>query len=287
MNYQIYKVDAFASHSSKYRYFATGNPAAIVLSDSMLDYLKMSQLALELNEPITSFVYSVSPTEYKIMYFAQNGQHEKLCGHGTIAANIVLHQSIGISGNFNYITENNLKISAFIDKKNRMTSICLPSYKLEIVTDNNCVYYFKIKEMIERMFFYISHNDFQIYKNHELKDYIIQIINHYNPETFKIDFNELKNIIKSIDARSLSITTKPFNERHIDYQTKLFYSNLEELEDIACGSINSSIAPLWGKYFNKNKLVSLFPYHVHKNKQYGGIQYINLFDSKVMISSEF
>ena len=133
MSYKIYKTHAFASSSGRYVHPASGNPAGIVMSGAKLSVDQMSELAVSLATPITSFVTPISHDSYGISYRSPDGAVEELCGHGTIAVNIVLAAIVQLSGKFSYVTDHGLVIPAFINSRGNTTTVSLPAYEFALV----------------------------------------------------------------------------------------------------------------------------------------------------------
>ena len=85
------QVDAFTSEAF------TGNPAAVCLLSSPLDDTHLQRYASELNQVVTAFVEPVTATagafdthsRFKLRWFTP-GTELPLCGHGTLAAAVVL-----------------------------------------------------------------------------------------------------------------------------------------------------------------------------------------------------
>jgi PhzF family phenazine biosynthesis protein len=83
----MYLVDAFAD-----RPFA-GNPAAVCLLDAPADEQWMQQLAIEMNQAETAFVYRLDDeARFALRWFSVAGEVD-VCGHATIAAAHVLWQA--------------------------------------------------------------------------------------------------------------------------------------------------------------------------------------------------
>ena len=91
MKLPIYQVDAFAG-----RLF-TGNPAAVVLSESELSPEIMLSIAAENNLAETAFVV-IAGKKHQIRWFTPTLEVD-LCGHATLAAAHVIFNHLKFSGN--------------------------------------------------------------------------------------------------------------------------------------------------------------------------------------------
>ena len=89
MKLPIYQIDAFAG-----RLFS-GNPAAVVLTESALSSEMMQAIAAENNLAETAFV-ETDGDNYQIRWFTPTAEVD-LCGHATLAAAHVLFNHLGYS----------------------------------------------------------------------------------------------------------------------------------------------------------------------------------------------
>jgi predicted PhzF superfamily epimerase YddE/YHI9 len=89
----FWHVDAFAS-----RQFA-GNPAAVLIFDTLPDAAELAAIAAENNLPATAFLAKDAGSEanYEIRWFSPKAEIG-LCGHGTLAAGHVVLNESGAGG---------------------------------------------------------------------------------------------------------------------------------------------------------------------------------------------
>jgi len=220
MSYKIYKTHAFASSSERYAHPASGNPAGVVISGAKLSLEQMSELAVSLATPITSFVTPISHDSYEISYRSPDGAVEELCGHGTIAVNIVLAIVEKLSGKFSYMTDHGLVIPAFIDDEKNITTISLPAYEFALVDKHKDDAFLAVVKYIE-----LNHNifddDIAVYRNPILHDYIIQIKWPFDLSKLIIDIPGLKSSLLDNQVRAVAVTSLPETHKlHVDYQTR-------------------------------------------------------------------
>lgn len=94
---KIFQIDAFTSEPF------TGNPAAVVLDDSLTE-IEMKKIAAEMNLSETAFLSSSDKADYNLRWFTPKNE-VNLCGHATIASlhflfeNNLLSENSGITFN--------------------------------------------------------------------------------------------------------------------------------------------------------------------------------------------
>ncbi len=91
--YRVYQVDAFTQ--TKF----TGNPAGVVINADGLTTVQMQQIARELNNSETAFVFHDRRTDYdlRVRFFTPTVE-VPTCGHATIATHYVNAQEQGLQG---------------------------------------------------------------------------------------------------------------------------------------------------------------------------------------------
>ena len=278
-----YKINAFSSCEASLK--ATGNPATVIISERDLPHEYMAKTAVECGSPITTFIFRITLKKFKIQFYAPNGNRESLCGHGIIAANIALFNQYGLEGDFSYITDTDEEIGASTDPILRRTLIKFSISEIVPIDDKDSAIFYD-NDIFKKICDYINPNNIQIYKNNDLKDYIVHINAPFDLSSLKIDsLNQIKELMISTEARTICITSRPKCQNNVDYEARLFYKNLTNYEDIACGSINKSIAKLWSDTLNKKNLKCLFPYQYLITGIYGGVQYIQVSDIINLASS--
>ena len=85
MKSEIAFINAF-THAGK---DLKGNPCAVIETFKPLSEERMSEIAKELNQPATAFLFKKSPYNYDVRWFAPDAEIN-LCGHGAAAAGIFL-----------------------------------------------------------------------------------------------------------------------------------------------------------------------------------------------------
>ena len=93
--YRIYQIDSFTRNRFH------GNPAGVVANADGLTETQMQQIARELNNSETAFIFSPDSTEYdaEVRFFTPTTE-VPLCGHATIAAHYVRAIEGSLTGRF-------------------------------------------------------------------------------------------------------------------------------------------------------------------------------------------
>ncbi len=79
--YRLYQIDSFTKHKF------TGNPAGVITNADGLTEHEMKQIARELNNSETAFIFSSSDNKYDVhLRFFTPTTEVPICGHATIAA---------------------------------------------------------------------------------------------------------------------------------------------------------------------------------------------------------
>ena len=95
MRYRIYQIDSF----TRERFH--GNPAGVVANADGLSETQMQQIARELNNSETAFIFSSQSPDYDVeVRFFTPVTEVPLCGHATIAAHYVRAIEGDLSGSF-------------------------------------------------------------------------------------------------------------------------------------------------------------------------------------------
>ena len=95
MKYRIYQIDSFT------RNIFHGNPAGVVPNADGLTELQMQQIARELNNSETAFIFSSNDPQYDVeVRFFTPTTEVPLCGHATIAAHYVRAIEGNMTGSF-------------------------------------------------------------------------------------------------------------------------------------------------------------------------------------------
>lgn len=95
MKYRVYQIDSFTRNRFH------GNPAGVVADADGLTDTQMQQIARELNNSETAFIFSSNSSEYDVeVRFFTPTTEVPLCGHATIAAHYVRAIEDKMTGSF-------------------------------------------------------------------------------------------------------------------------------------------------------------------------------------------
>lgn len=250
-----------------------GNPASVFILEKNedLNTEDMSILAKKENQPITSFIKHVKYNEFNIRYFFPSGQETNFCGHGTITASKVIKDFFDIRDNIIFYINKKL----FLENIDNEVVVNIKEndfFELKInryfpITINNSDLILNIISNFENL--YIKDID-KVFRCNELNDYIVKLNNNYSINNITVN----NSLLSANGFRAITITSKS-NLKIADYFARVFTKELNNYEDIVCGSSSCYLSTIWNKELNKKNLISLFPYN-NPNKYYGGVEYIEI-----------
>lgn len=259
-----------------------GNPAAVVVSPHMLSAPEMSALGMAAQQPITAFVSPIaaSATEYDIRYYDLGGRECHICGHGTLAATAHLAQVIpdldgqDILFHLNPELFNGQKKSLSTHVRGKELSLDLFPSLLRY--ENDPVLHTKIADVLG-----IQPSDIDIVAfSVNIRDYVVALKDHRVLLSMKPNFKAMKSMAESgpYAHEGLMVSCLAPEEDEHDLYVRVFLPITGVNEDIACGSGNCSIIPLWHdmKDLNRDKkrYKSVFPFPEGQEGYVGGIQLI-------------
>ena len=220
----MYQVDAFTDK------LFSGNPAAVVILESLLPDDVMQSIAAENNLSETAFV-SINESPISIRWFTPSVEMD-LCGHATLASARIL---------FDYYPdlarkEINLNSKSGVLKITQVDSgLCLnfPSDQPAAIES-------------DPLFFEILGIQPSILLRGK-DDYLAVFENQKQIENMQPNFS----LLKRIDARGLVISS-PGDE--VDFVSRCFYPEAGIEEDPVTGSAHTMLTPYWANQLNKEEL---------------------------------
>jgi len=244
--YTIFQVDSFTKTMFK------GNPAGVVLNADGLSESDMRNIARELNNSETAFLFSSQEVgcDGELRYFTPKVE-VPTCGHATIAAMTVFAQE----NNLNDCTLNiktkigNLPME--IIKKPSGYYVSMTQGKFEILKtlsagekETLCEALFLTKEMLD------SRCPIQVVSAGHSKVMVgikeRSILNALSP-----DYEKLKNLSREIDCNGYFVFTFDTDKESILTEGRMFAPAIGILEDPVTGNANGPL----GGYLIANKLV--------------------------------
>ena len=244
----MYQVDAFTDK------LFSGNPAAVVILESLLPDDVMQSIAAENNLSETAFV-SINESPISIRWFTPSVEMD-LCGHATLASARIL---------FDYYPdlarkEINLNSKSGVLKITQVDSgLCLnfPSDQPAAIES-------------DPLFFEILGIQPSILLRGK-DDYLAVFENQKQIENMQPNFS----LLKRIDARGLVISS-PGDE--VDFVSRCFYPEAGIEEDPVTGSAHTMLTPYWANQLNKEEL------EAHQLSKRGGRLNCRLANDRVYIS---
>jgi PhzF family phenazine biosynthesis protein len=278
-NIQIYTANAFTSNTHN----TLGNPAGVVISDTLHSDELMREIAIYADQPMTSFLVSSGKNmnEYTLRYFDLLGQETHICGHATVAATqVLLDKNMACVGDT--ITFQ-LNPALFEGKETNVTTsidtlghiaITMPASKLEKRDDDPVLLQTVAKALrIDPM--YIDSISFST----NIRDFVVGIKDAYVLEIIEPDFVFMKAMAESGNYQHEGLMVSALSdEDEWDLKVRVFLPITGVNEDIACGSGNCSIIPYWyakGMKLDDPTFKAVFPYPDNPNAL-GGVQKVSL-----------
>lgn len=243
-NKTIYQVDAFADVAFK------GNPAGVMILDSLPSDTWMQQMAMEMNLSETAFVAPNTNGAFDIRYFTPTVEIP-LCGHATLASAHIMYQLEVLP------TEAIIKFNAkggdlSISKDGDYVVMTFPQYRLSKQDVPNG---FKAAVGFEPVAFYKSDDNWVLAIAKD-QDSIAKC----NP-----DFEALKQ-----NGLGQLIVTSEGKEENIDFVVRCFVPEAGINEDPVTGSAHCALTPLWANRLRKTEMVS------HQISKRGGVLHVAL-----------
>lgn len=232
MNYSnniIFQVDAFTDVIFK------GNPAAVMITDSMPSETFMQNMAMELNLSETAFVVAQNGT-FRIRYFTPKSEIP-IAGHPTLASAHILYKLGIVPVSQEIIFEANVATLS-VKRENEFIVMNFPQFsleKIEPIAEFNSIVGFEPVEI------YQSDYNWKVAIAETVEE-----ITQANPQFSKMG---------EYDLGHLMITSKSNNVSE-DFVVRCFAPDLGVNEDPVTGSAHCALTPLWAKKLNKLEMKS-------------------------------
>lgn len=222
----FYLIEAF----NKIEKGLKGNIAAVVILPFEISDRAMQNIAIDFNQPATSFLIPKNNGEFNVRWYAPIREIE-LCGHGALAAIASLtNQDNTKELILNYPTG---QIKGF-RKNDSIASIDISGIEIiDKIGDNTFLEEAFGAKILEH---YTTYN-----KN------IVVFQNENTIRHLKPDFEKLRQL----DYFGYSVTAKG---EHCDFVSRTIIPFVPILEDQATGSSHAALVPYWSKILNKNNL---------------------------------
>lgn len=264
-----------------------GNPACVTFVEEFPTDLEMGKAAKMLGSPMTTFIKSTDvPNVFDIRHFSPDGDECHICGHATMAAVELLARNnpslrngahLMINMNPKFGVSANSSIEADISGLN--ISLKMPAIlDLQPMTDPE--FYRILCEGLR-----VAEDDLMkpVYFAPRIRDLVVAFKEADVLLTLDPDFPKLKEMaINGKYVHEGLMGTAPSNLPGFDVINRVFLPGIDVNEDIACGSGNCSVIPLWATKSQgafeegKTDFKVVYPYPPGEKGFVGGVQHIKI-----------
>lgn len=219
---KIYQIDAFTKSPFK------GNPAAVVILESIIDDKLMQNIAAEMNLSETAFIFKTG-NRYSLRWFTPETEMP-LCGHATLASAHLLYE-LGLEKSSKKIYFDTLSGELIVYKETNLIVMNFPVS--EIGTEQLSIERIKESFKITPVSVYLNGNR-----------YLIELENEQSLIDLNPDFSKLEKDYGYI------VTAK--SEKY-DFVSRFFAPYVGIQEDPVTGSAHCMLVPYWAKKMGKIK----------------------------------
>jgi PhzF family phenazine biosynthesis protein len=252
-----------------------GNPSAVFLKNYTEE--EMSMLAKKVGTPISCFV-RILGNEASVKFFAPNGKKEGFCGHGLISVARALKDK-GFSKVNKVLTESGITVNLSV-LQNGISSLKIPTSGFDISSSQDFGKIEKVKTL-----FSLKDEVLEVFQAGKLGDLLFELKDATSLQNLKFDKEEVLSFLRnSTNLRAVMFFCKGSLFEGIDAEIRVFYVNLADLEDIACGSVNISVARVLHSKYGIESYKSVQPFSFQKSGKIGGYQEVH-YDSANQILS--
>jgi PhzF family phenazine biosynthesis protein len=223
MKHPLYQVDAFTG-----RLFS-GNPAAVVFSESELTPETMQSIALENNLSDTAFVVPKGDG-YQIRWFTPCVEVD-LCGHATLASAHVLFNHLGYSTDT--ISFSSKSGPLYVRKEGEILYLNFPADSIQSVGSSQL--------LIDGL----GEIPVETYRGRD--DYLAVFDN----EDVILSLSPEMTFLSKVPARGVIVTARG---REVDFVSRFFAPQAGIPEDPVTGSAHTTLTPFWSKRLGKQHL---------------------------------
>lgn len=227
MPHPLYMVDAFADKPF------TGNPAGVCILDGPVDNPWMQNVAMEMNQAETAFVYPLQEG-FSLRWFTPTAEVD-LCGHATLATAHVLWETLLLPHE---------KQAVFETKSGRLTC----TRNRDVIEMDFPAEPAHAVDVEERVIESIEAHPVWFGKNR--MDYLIELLDEDDVRNLKVDMSALADL----EARGF-IFTAPCRSTGADFVSRFFAPSVGVPEDSATGSAHCCLGPYWAEKLERDTLM--------------------------------
>lgn len=262
--YNLYQIDSFTKEKF------TGNPAGVITNaDGLIDY-EMQEIARELNNSETAFIFSSNSNEYdvNIRFFTPTNE-VPICGHATIAAHYVRAVEKGMDTSRVYHKTGAGILPVDIIKENDDYKIVMTQGKIEFGTIIDGI---NKAELLAAL----NIKDSDLLENYEIQivstghsKVMVGIKSIETLNTLQPDYNSLSKLSKAIQCNGYYVFTVDSKDSDILIHGRMFAPAIGIKEDPVTGNANGPL----GAYLVHHNLVkhnnSLFRFKAKQGEAIG------------------
>jgi PhzF family phenazine biosynthesis protein len=227
MGMTIYQVDSFTDKRF------SGNPAAVCITDELMDEGWMQNVAREMNLSETAFLRKQAEG-YNLRWFTPAVEVE-LCGHATLASAHILWE-IGLLEQGEQAIFHTLSGLLTANQKGRWIEMNFPATIEEPATTPA-----GLTEALGVAVKYVGKNQF---------DYLVEVESEDVVRNVKPDFG----LLQTVAARGVIVTSRA-NSGEYDFVSRFFAPKVGINEDPVTGSAHCCLSPFWSQRLGKDELV--------------------------------
>jgi PhzF family phenazine biosynthesis protein len=228
MSIAVFHIDAFTN-----RPFA-GNAAAVCMLDKQYEDAWLQQVASEMNQPATTFLYPVEDG-YHLRWFSAKVELE-LCGHGTLASAHTLWDQgyLPREAQARFHTKAGLLTAVQDGEWIALNFPAKPEEPVEISS--------AFEEALGVAPLYVGRSQL---------DYLVDVGFEETVRTLRPDFARLA----TLPARGVIVTGTARADADYDFVSRFFCPSVGITEDPVTGSAHCALAPFWSKRLGRTELV--------------------------------
>lgn len=247
----MYLIDAFVDKPF------SGNPAGVCLLDAEQPASWMQQVALEMNQAETAFVWPEPDGSYQLRWFTPQVE-VNLCGHATLAAAHALYRELGVStALLKFHTRSGLLTAALVGDE----------IQLDFPADQP-----RGREHPEALRALLGGDP--VWFGGGRDDVLVAVKTAAEVENFIPDYS----VIASLTGRGFILTAPGDAGSGVDMVSRFFAPGIGVPEDPVTGSAHCLLAVYWGYLLGKNRM------RARQASPRGGLLTMELKGSRVLLS---
>lgn len=239
-----------------------GNPAAVCVVDSFPDDALMKSIALEVNIPVTSFVFQRDPTHFDIRWFTPLAEL-KLCGHGTLAAAHVIWNELKMVPSQSTIYFESVSGVLPVQNMEKGITLNFPAFEVSPASIPH-----GLAESLGVTPVFVGRS--------ATNKIFVELRSHEEVSIIDPDMVQLAEI----DCEGIIVTAEGGPSQGIDFVSRYFNPRKGINEDAASGAAHCCLGTYWGARLGKNDFVA------QQLSKRGGILYLQYIPDRMLISGK-